>query len=147
MASIAPSAATVTRRRRALESSIASHIEQDPTVNVSDSAIATIVPCLEEFLRVLSHELVAASNSESSSSEEKRQVSSQIVTAALETMGFADIANEAQQKFQNQHIARQRPTSQAGKRNKRKQEFSQELADAQEALLAASKRKMEGGPS
>jgi hypothetical protein len=140
------SAIAITRRRRALETAIAVHLgtqgDSSGTTQqtLTDSAVSTLVPCLEEFIRALSNEL-AANNP--ASSEKMKQVSSQSVVAALNKMGFGELAVEASELLQQQQP---QPQAQAN-RKKRKQEFSQEQADAQELLLAASKRKMEGEPT
>ena len=144
MPSSASSQASITRRRRALESAIAQHVRSNSSSTsvdgalaqtVSDSAVATLVPCLEEFLRVLSRELAA-----NEPQDKTKHVSPQHVMEALERMGFGGIAKEAYQLVQQQQNHGQKP--QASKK-KRKAEFSQEQADAQERLLSASRRKME----
>ncbi|GKY99040.1 hypothetical protein MPSEU_000859700 [Mayamaea pseudoterrestris] len=145
-----PSSTTaVTRRRRVLETAIAAHFgggdsstttTSQATPALTDSAVSSLVPCLEEFLRVLSNELATINPS---SSEKMKQVSSQHVVAALENMGFGSLAAEANEIVQRIQPQKRQPEARAHKR-RRKQEFSQELADAQEQLLAASKRKMEG---
>ena len=150
----ASSQAAITRRRRAFESAIAEHFGNnatssssspvDPAVTLSDSAVATLVPCLEEFLRLLSNELAANDDSDGPGSQQdkKTHVSPRHVMDALERMGFGDLAKEANQEIvQQQQTQDQKPKA---SKKKRKAEFSQEQADAQELLLSASRRKMEG---
>ena len=151
----ASSQAAITRRRRAFESAIAEHFGNnatssssspvDPAVTLSDSAVATLVPCLEEFLRLLSNELAANDDSDGPGSQQdkKTHVSPRHVMDALERMGFGDLAKEANQVIVQQQQQTQDQKPKASKK-KRKAEFSQEQADAQELLLSASRRKMEG---
>ena len=116
----ASSQAAITRRRRAFESAIAEHFGNssatsssssspvDPAVTLSDSAVATLVPCLEEFLRLLSNELAANDDSDGPGSQQdkKTHVSPRHVMDALERMGFGDLAKEANQVIvqQQQHM-------------------------------------------
>lgn len=134
------SAAAITRRRRALETAVDAWFNNDKGEILTDSAVAALVLCLEEFLRQLSQEL--ADEAPPASSSALRQVTPHDVSSALCNLGFKELSKESTLVLQQHHNHREQTVQPRKQVKKRKMEFSQEDAEAQERLLLASKQRM-----